>query len=392
MILLRTVTLLLLLLVTVTVINSVDLTELFTEKLKEAHKRWNNARQELNLDTIPFIDNDRHKNMNAFYRSYHGSSIYDISNKPIVYVNVWQAWSDEIKENLALNEIIEKQDINLESGDDKHIRYKIINGVTAAYEPYVLDYNRLLRKKSFNNTQGIGAFMFVREPISHFLSGISDYHYLYKKRPRDEPFSTGDLKKEIIAILNGKKYIDWVDELQYSRALPMVGSLWKNLKIKFIGRIEHMEKDWDNFQKFYGVELLPLNMSMSFRPKAVVDPLGVMKAFEKLVNYAPYYVRALCNILYLDYEVFGYRLPTMCNSLDEVSTPEMRLAQSSLTIPNGTLIRFIRDRRVHLVKDNEKMPIKDFKVFLKYGFDLDQVQVIHDRKKFDSIPETDAVE
>lgn len=336
---------------------------------------WNNARAEVGLQKMK---KSAVKEIENFYRFYHGSSFFVINGQPVVYVHVWEAAHMLIKENLALNMA------SCPAGSSREVP----SIIAAANEPYLLFTDQLLAKHGFNPNLGVPSFLVVREPIARFISGLNEY--FYNGLGRRTPVTHKDLKAEIRKMLNLNRFHSWQEELFISSAYPMVGGVWRGLNISYVAKMETFDKDWRAIQSMYGLKLQPFNHFLGTR-ETDRDPLNIFAAYDVLASVEPYYIRAICNMLYIDFKVFKYEFPAECADLEKVSPDAQRKPRLSGTIPNGTLVRYARDRRVYLVKDNFRMPIFDFKVFRQYNFDLDDIITLHDKKLFDSIPLGDAL-
>ena len=97
---------------------------------------------------------------------------------------------------------------------------------------------------------------------------------------------------------------------------PMSGVLRPHLNIKFVGKLERFEDDWNEVEKLYNISL-PFDQSKG-RHDSSSDVHGVNNAINHLFETEPSYLYAVCALLYYDYKCFDYELPKHCQALNSM--------------------------------------------------------------------------
>ena len=166
-------------------------------------------------------------------------------------------------------------------------------------------------------------FTFARDPLQHFISGLTEsvFRTAYSGVPKSKnlrDIKIKDISMYITRFLEGKPSDTYLPQLiQKEHFFPMAGTFLE-WPIHYIGSLEDFDSHWGNIRSFYGIQE-HFNMSLG-REKSTggrKDPNNVRKGFAQLTSEDPRYMRALCHMLMLDYVCFpNYKLPEPCQDME----------------------------------------------------------------------------
>lgn len=272
-------------------------------------KQWGKARKELGIsESLP---SDLMKLARRFYSISFGALTISNDGKPLTYVMIWKCANDAIRKNLMSFE--DSRPVR----NPKRVSQKVLSKRESKSS---VEYKKKLSAQ-FGLDKPPKAFTFAREPISHFISGLSEYYWRnYKqsvisteelKAKLDGMFAFTQLNERRDSIMNKwQKYILW-------HFFAMSGILKPQFNIGYLGKLESFEEDWQIVNNLYGTDI-KINHSLGWHESSD-DPNGVKAAFKDLFKRDIRYKRALCQLLLMDYVCFNYKLPLGCGNVDTAS-------------------------------------------------------------------------
>jgi hypothetical protein len=177
------------------------------------------------------------------------------------------------------------------------------------------------KQLSPSNRQPVFTFTFVRDPLSHFISGLVESHYRRIYFRDDRAFLRGHavnvttVADIVLALVmnNDEAAAEEVINkhlLDKEHFATLSSVLWK-WRPDFIGYLETFQSDWTRLNAATG-----LNMNYEITEKrsqrAFDDPLGMKRALKHILRTKPNYMRAVCRLLMMDYVCLNYPLPAQC--------------------------------------------------------------------------------
>ena len=160
-----------------------------------------------------------------------------------------------------------------------------------------------LRQRSLCR-RGAVVFTFVREPLSHFLSGFTEYTFrAWKGQTIDTTFA----KATLMTILGGHQpNVTGGSAIWhvYSRS-GVIAAGWR---FDWVGVLEHASSAWEELADFSRIELLQntkLNSSLGAHPTSS-DPQARELQWRRCVRREPELRGQLCHLLLADFDCFGY--------------------------------------------------------------------------------------
>ncbi len=244
-------------------------------------------------------------------------------------------------------ELILSSNKDLNQFKNQIISYNNNNSLTYSFKwkPPILSKNL-----SRFNISDFKTFTFVRNPFERFESGLAEAVFRADKTMLLN--STELVEKYLSEILNCRP-----SSLLYhiEHVYPMSGELF-NYDVDVAGYQENFELDWN--RKVVPLYSLPTGFDLSegihftslHHPKIKTvltpeglegrlpgDPSNLRYYFNKLVDEKPAYLRALCEILLIDYICLPYyELPWQCSYLKDRREEGM----SILLAPSDTLVTY----------------------------------------------------
>lgn len=172
------------------------------------------------------------------------------------------------------------------------------------------------------HTDDVKIFTFVRDPLSHFLSGLVESHYRAIAHGNKEAMTpelahdlasnqvNSSLARTILYKLISGVDTDFTWNILVERAHFQLQSYalieWQP---DAIGYLEYFEDDWQYVNEFLG-----LNISFMYRNNHITsqDPMNLKRSLLEVLNKFPKFMRGVCRLLMVDYVCLRYPLPKEC--------------------------------------------------------------------------------
>lgn len=270
--------------------------------------RWNDSRVGLGLPAIQYDDRGyldvEHRRRVAFVSSFYSFSdgvvlYWNANNDPIVYAKIWKCANEAIRTNLGMQLMTKK------SRSTKALGYSLKNRFEHIMaRDFMNKYTPT--KHSYANT-----FTFVRDPMSHFMSGLAETMW--------RSFNGGNVTVTTHMVANFLKSflnfqyrgLKWIEH-----TFPMSGAFFQH-NISFVGQLESFDDDWQILHSRYTL-FETFDKKLGVHPSSE-DPNTAKAAIRSLLASEPQYLRALCQLMMVDYVCFPtYRLPRGCEHLERV--------------------------------------------------------------------------
>jgi hypothetical protein len=189
-----------------------------------------------------------------------------------------------------------------------------------------------MKKKSQERygTDDIKVFTFMRDPLSHFLSGLVE-SYFKKLGVGSRPNMTDALitrmrhrragyhkaRHLLDALIFGNDHMFLARELaQLSHFSVQSYSLLK-WQPAAIGFLESFEEDWRWVNRELGLDV-------PYHPRSAhptsQDPMSLKQSLLQVLSKQPRYLRAVCRLLMVDYICLQYSLPEVCSNMTTTTT------------------------------------------------------------------------
>jgi len=214
----------------------------------------------------------------------------DISSniKCLLYANIWKAGNNAIRHSLTTG-LARNFMLNLKHLLVDKAKYKELEE---------------LRRSSLC-ARGAVSFTFVREPLSHFLSGFTEYAFRAWKGLTE--IDTTFAKATLMTILGGRKP-NVTGGSSLFHVYPMSGVLSAGWRFDWVGVLEHADSAWEELANFSRSELVrntKLDSSLGAHPTSS-DPQGARAAMVAVLRREPELRGRLCSLLLADFACFGY--------------------------------------------------------------------------------------
>ena len=170
--------------------------------------------------------------------------------------------------------------------------------------------------------RGAVVFTFVREPLSHFLSGFTEY--TFRAWERRQHIDMAFAKATLMTILGGRR----PNGSAILHVYPMSGVLAAGWRFDWVGALEHSTSDWEELASFSRSELLhntKLNSSLGSHPTSS-DPQGARAAMAAVLRREPELRGRLCSLLLADFACFGYDIQACRDGRALPPLPPLRAA------------------------------------------------------------------
>ena len=192
--------------------------------------------------------------------------------------------------------------------------------------------------------QPLRMFTLVREPMSHFNSGLREFIFRVfrhsergqgdkadahtrRKMASQGMFSEQQVRVLLTAMINGTALYNHADVSNaVYHAFPQVARMFSTGETLLIGRLESYADSITDIGRHFGLSSFFNVQTARGAHLSSQDPDGVGAALNALLVKDPRYQRSLCWLLLPDYACLGYTLPPQC---DGIGVTEEKLKQLS---------------------------------------------------------------
>jgi len=178
---------------------------------------------------------------------------------------------------------------------------------------------RYYSKNKLKSTKELQTFTFLRDPLDHFVSGLSESMHRtaysgvsYSRLLRN--VTTDTLSMYISSFLQIKAPVKGPHLKEPQHFYPMAG-VFMEWPIHHVGFLEDFSSGWDHIRSVYGITEA-YNSSHGIKRTTEKDPSNVRSSFKELAAKKPKFLRAICHMIMLDYVCFPkYKLPEECKDM-----------------------------------------------------------------------------
>eukprot|EP01038_Epipyxis_sp_PR26KG_P004882 gene4882-6839_t len=149
-------------------------------------------------------------------------------------------------------------------------------------------------------------------------------------------------------------------------------------------------------------KIIPAKRMMTFSishyfPSPSLSSYSSYHVEEKLVTgYLPYmktftkskFIESIESTCWLPFVSHEYNMLYANQTPPQITyQPPVIHAKVLSPFKDGMLIRFVADRQIYLIENNKKRPIPSLAIFIKHGYDTDQVVIVHKKDHMDALPD-----
>lgn len=254
--------------------------------------------------------------LELFYPKF-GVWVFDKHNGTYAYAAIYKANSENIANSL------------LDAGDNQ----------TSSTTMWVDSRAKLTKQilTNYNSTKAPIIFTFVRNPLSHFISGLVE-SFTRKHLLSHDKGGHLHIKDEVkLAVLRAKSQASYDIAKSLINGIVRFDNKQVNLLVEekshygnqahqilvfqpdLIGHLENMDKDWvllTDYLNLGGKPLRNANDTHANHRESAGDTLGLKNHLRDLFAKEPQYLRAVCRLILVDYICFtGYTLPPECTDM-----------------------------------------------------------------------------
>jgi hypothetical protein len=280
----------------------------------ENHRIWHDsfelAQREVGLHQG---GNDKYnmQKRQIFFAPNFGSEIFLLHNKSVSYDVIFKGGSEMIAITMARNDECREEDYH---GVYSSRRTTSLSARTAM--------SLSIFKKSVTRS-----FTFIRDPLSHFVSGVVEAHMrkVASAHPKHTPELEALYQKHRVDVNMARTVLNCIIAENESASEYLVGEQHFSIQSQsmhywkpgFIGQLENLNTgDWSKLNQYLGT-----NISFVSRPhhdhESSRDPMNMKGALLELLEADPRYMRAVCHLLMVDYVCMRdlYTLPPQCRNM-----------------------------------------------------------------------------
>lgn len=172
-------------------------------------------------------------------------------------------------------------------------------------------------------------FTFIRDPLSHFVSGVVEcytrFHFRKAHPSAEEGLALQNSSEARATLKRARKIIESIVSLDsasrakyISHDVTHYGNQVHTLlefQPEFIGHLEDMQQDWGHIMAELGAKDVSLRQEQTHAVTSG-DLLGIKRALLDLFHKEPRYLRAVCRFLIPDYLCLRYPLPEPCRDME----------------------------------------------------------------------------
>jgi len=242
--------------------------------------------------------------LHRFYQYNDGSVTFSVGvdNTPITYNKILKCANEGIRGNLWRQMMLPDGSGPI-SGPDNPLKEPQAHKTINEFRSFLS-----ARSKDFRHST-LTSFTFVRDPYSHFISGMTEAASRSFKKP--QWIQPDVLTTWISAVLDFKRPLKQIEHF-----FPMSGVFFTWDPPFYVGHLETFDESWATVRQLYGLPV-SLEFDQTYDGKRTTggkDPQNVRAAFNGLSDRV---VLAICRMILIDYVCFPeYQLPHQCQSLE----------------------------------------------------------------------------
>lgn len=269
------------------------------------------ARNELSLSRQGWSQSQQ---LDSFFKPPSGAELFLIDGKPAAYAVVYKSDSTGIASSMMSADDHHAR-VGKEAAPFKSRRFKTPSELQAASQTM---FNQSLSPSR--------VFTFVRDPLSHFTSGLVELnfrHLGFGNHPVNSSALQAAIQKNQVGavyvqqliecflfqdIEKLRKFINITEVAHIGLQAPAI----HHWSVRFVGMLETHETDWKRLNQYLG-STIPYERRKGAHMSSQ-DPLGFKAAMNSLLDRDKRYLRALCRVLLADYVCLRhlYAMPAVC--------------------------------------------------------------------------------
>ncbi len=244
----------------------------------------------------------------------HAGLLLMVDSECLLYLNVWKAGNDGIRESIKSanpdlpvtdetdpQRVLGRANDNQQpktAGDDSGPFGVIVDGLDKTSQMAPLLESPVCANGSF-------AFTFVREPLSHFVSGFAEF--AFRALPNRTQIVRPTARQTVTHLTQGQ-VPDAPFAASWEHMALMAGVKSSGVPLDFVGNLEEAGSDWAALKSrsaLAGRRLQGISSAEAVHPTSA-DPQQARSTMVALLRAEPSTRRELCEALRPDYECFGY--------------------------------------------------------------------------------------
>jgi len=279
---------------------------------------WANAQKEIGIKPN-YEELRKSDEITRFYGGFSfGFSAFIFNNTPVFYTRIWKNANSGIRTSFFVNNRANNRGNFCPKGGT--------NCTPVDFDYLEENYETVAREHEIKTNNSIKSFSFVRRPLSHFQSGLTEYFWLWNLRANNAPgdaigkLDPEKLQRFLHALIDvtkpppDKVFTPYESRrINVAHVFPQATVFREKYGPHLIGRLETFDEDWRSIEKEFGITS-PMKKELGKRQSSA-DEAQVIPAWNQLLSQRPEYLRALCWLLLPDFFCYNYPLPTECQNI-----------------------------------------------------------------------------
>lgn len=198
-----------------------------------------------------------------------------------------------------------------------------------------------LKKKAKDkyHADDVKVFTFMRDPLSHFISGLVESHFrsfgindrnisnehlaeTIKSNQVDSKFARKLLDELIVDSKTSRQFLkDHLTDCSHFSVQSYSLIKWQP---HVIGYLENFKDDWQRVIQFIGLNITYREKPPEMTHPTIGDPMHLKASLLEVLHRFPNYMRAVCRLIMVDYVCLRFPLPRECGGMMPTNYTEVR--------------------------------------------------------------------